>query len=100
VITFSIIALEVERHLFKMTRLCAVQKYMQSIYKKHDNKVNNKERYLHSLNSYLESMPEHCMQDLEQLWPGTVLGWISMLMSVISSYAALTSTVLSVKKDF
>lgn len=76
------------------------EKYMAGIYKEHDNRLSNREQYLHSLNEWLESMPEHCMQDLEQMWPSTVLGWGAIALSVLSSYTALTSTVLSVKKDF
>ena len=77
-----------------------MQKYMANIYKKHENKIGNRERYLQSLNEWLESMPEHCMADLEQMWPSTMLGWGAIVLSVLSSYTALTSTVLSVKKDY
>lgn len=77
-----------------------VQKFMSDIYKQHDNRLGNREKYLHSLNEWLESMPEHCMQDLEEMWPSTILGWGGIALSILSSYTALTSTVLSVKKDF
>jgi hypothetical protein len=73
---------------------------MANIYKRHDNKVGNKERYLHSLNNWLESMPEHCMEDLDNMWGSAVMGWGSMALAALTGYVALTTTVMSGKKDF
>lgn len=84
----------------KKTLVLFVQKFMSDIYKQHDNRLGDREKYLHSLNEWLEAMPEHCMQDLEEMWPSTIMGWGGIVLSVLSSYTALTSTVLSVKKDF
>jgi hypothetical protein len=78
----------------------AVQKFMASIYKKHDNKFGNKERYLHSLNSWLETMPEHCMDDVDNLWLAAGLGWGSVVLAAVSGYVSLTATVVSGKKDY
>jgi hypothetical protein len=77
-----------------------VQKFMANIYKRHDNKLGNKERYLHSLNTWLESMPEHCMDDVDNVGLATILGWSSVVLAAVTGYVALTATVISSKKDF
>lgn len=77
-----------------------VQGYMKRINKTRDTKLTSKEKYLRSLNSYLESMPEHCMDDMDGMLPSQLVGGIAALLAGASAYVALTSTVLSVKKDF
>lgn len=80
--------------------VCAVQKFMANIYKKHDNKFGNKERYLHSLNNWLETMPEHCMEDVDNIWLASSMGWSSVVLACVTGYVALTATVVSGKKDY
>lgn len=88
--------------LNSLTQDCCtlVQKFMSNIYKKHDNKFGNKERYLHSLNSWLETMPEHCMDDVDNIWLASTMGWGSVVLAAVTGYVALTATVVSGKKDF
>lgn len=80
--------------------LCVLQKFMSNIYKKHENKFGNKERYLHSLNNWLETMPEHCMDDVDNIWLASTMGWGSVVLAALTGYVALTATVVSGKKDF
>lgn len=73
---------------------------MSGVYRKHESKLGNKEKYLHSLNSWLESMPEHCMDDVDNLWLASGLGWGTVVLAGVTGYVALTATVVSGKKDF
>lgn len=62
--------------------------------------MGKKELYVRSLNRYLDSMPEHCMEDLEEMHPGQIVGLVAMVLAAASAYVALTATVMSVKKDY
>ena len=73
---------------------------MKRINRTRDTKLTNKERYIRSLNAYLEQMPEHCMDDMDSLPISQLVGAVGAVLAAASAYVALTSTVLSVKKDF
>jgi hypothetical protein len=73
---------------------------MAQALKKHDKKLNSREKYLLSLSDYLDAMPEHCEEDLEDFTASMGLGWFALLLAGLTTYAALTTTVASVKKDF
>lgn len=84
----------------RQSLLLLVQEYMARVTKERSSHVTSKEKYVRSLNQYLENMPEHCMQDLADLLPGQVVGLFSMLLLAATGYVALTSTVIAVKKDY
>jgi hypothetical protein len=73
---------------------------MRNVTQERHASLTNKEAYLRSLNTYLENMPEHCMSDMEEMMPAQIVGILSACLAAASAYVALTSTVLSVKKDF
>lgn len=77
-----------------------LQTYMRNINEVRKKTLTDKHSYLRSLNRFLENMPEHCMEDLDTITSGQVFGGIAVLLSVASGYIALTSTVLSLKKDY
>ena len=83
-----------------LMRSLALQTYMKNINKARKKTLTDKHSYLRSLNRFLENMPEHCMEDLDTITAGQVFGGIAVLLSVASGYIALTSTVLSLKKDY
>ena len=86
--------------MWGLSRAVCVAEFMSNIYKKHENKFGNKERYLHSLNNWLETMPEHCMDDVDNIWLASTMGWGSVVLAALTGYVALTATVVSGKKDF
>ena len=83
-----------------VTKYVRMQTYMANINKARTKTLTDRHSYLRSLNRFLENMPEHCMEDLDTVLPGQIFGSIAVLLSVASGYIALTSTVLSMKKDY
>ena len=73
---------------------------MSKVTKDRSTTLSNKEQYLRSLNVHLEHMPEHCIEDLDAMLPGQIIGLLCMALSAATGYVALTSAVLSIKKDF
>ena len=84
---------------WRTLRQC-VQTYLANINRSRQKTLTDKHAYLRSLNRFLENMPEHCMEDLDSMSSGQVFGGVAVLLSVASGYIALTSTVLSMKKDY
>jgi hypothetical protein len=77
-----------------------LQQHMASALKRHDEKLNNRDKYLRSLSDYLEAMPEHCEEDLEDWNTSNIIAWLTLFLACVTTYAAMTTTVASFKKDF
>jgi hypothetical protein len=80
--------------------MASMQEYMERVQKGRDPSMGKKELYIRSLNNQLESMPEHCIDDLDEMQPGQIVGMIAAALGAASAYVALTATVMSVKKDY
>jgi hypothetical protein len=73
---------------------------MQRVQKDRDPSMGKKELYIRSLNDHLEGMPAHCIEDLDELQLGQIVGLVATALGMASAYVALTATVMSVKKDY
>lgn len=73
---------------------------MAQALKKHDKRLSSREAYLKSLSDWMDSMPEHCEEDLEAFPINAAIGYLALVLSAFTAFVALTSTVAAAKKDY
>lgn len=76
-----------------------LQTHVSRVLEGHNNRFESKNKFVKSLEVFLQELPENCLREMDELIPGLLMAWTIIAACAVGAHAALTSVVVSSKKD-